>query len=249
MQRLNRSTHAPAGTVFFLVLGLAILPVSLRAAGVQVSFSPRLSAAMDAWQQMAEVFGVNYGPGTATDLSVVKDSDSDAATPTDDGVDLRSEFACAREDAREDLSAKPDLCEARALKAAPVRRGSSKQTPRYSPASKRAALAVGFSFEGRERPIGTPDAMKIEMIAREGLLKSLGLQVFRKNLEEKVELRDRQLSKNLRLLVRVRRGVAPSATKTAECKVFAALASARRLECQRAMLTSTSSTSLDNSEF
>jgi len=45
MQRLNKPAHAPLGTAFFLFMSLAIIPVSLKAAGLQTGFSPRLSAA------------------------------------------------------------------------------------------------------------------------------------------------------------------------------------------------------------
>src|SRR5262245_54208756 len=71
MQRINRSPHTPVGTALFLFVRLAIIPVSLRAAGVQISFAPRLTAANDAWQQIAEVFGAGYRPSTP-DQSVVK---------------------------------------------------------------------------------------------------------------------------------------------------------------------------------
>jgi len=62
MQRLNRAAHAPVGAAFFLFLVLAILPISLGVAGVQVSFNPRLSAAMDAWraQLIAATAGVSW---------------------------------------------------------------------------------------------------------------------------------------------------------------------------------------------
>ena len=245
MQRLNRSAHAPVGTAFLLFIGLAILPVSLRAAGVQVSFSPRLSAAMDAWQQMAEVFGVSYGPGTASDLSVVKDLDSEPANSIDGPVSPCSEFASAREELAERVL---DLCEGRAVKAAPERPASPKSASRHSLASKRATSAVVASFEDHKRLIGAAGAMKLEMLAREDVLKNIGMQVFRKSFDPIIEIRSLPISKSMRVQVRMKRGVAPSATKTAECKVFSALASARRHECERAMLT-TISTSPDNSEF
>jgi hypothetical protein len=57
MHGLNRTAHAPRSAAIFLFLGLAILPVSLKVAGFRVGFNPSLSGAVDAWQQMAEVFG------------------------------------------------------------------------------------------------------------------------------------------------------------------------------------------------
>jgi len=82
MQRLNRPAHAPLGTAFFLFLGLAIVPVSLKAAGVHLSFSPSLSAAADAWNEISEVFGASYQQTRDPQLPVVTNSDSDV-TPSD----------------------------------------------------------------------------------------------------------------------------------------------------------------------
>lgn len=64
MQRLNKTAHAGLGLTLFLFLGLAIVPFSLRAAGVQVSISPRLSAAIDVWRQIADALGSGYQSGT-----------------------------------------------------------------------------------------------------------------------------------------------------------------------------------------
>ncbi|PYT03007.1 MAG: hypothetical protein DMF60_19630, partial [Acidobacteria bacterium] len=57
------------------------------------------------------------------------------------------------------------------------------------------------------------------------------------------------IPQSLRMLVRVKLPVIPSATKAAQCKVRAALDSARRTERERAMLTSLSSASPDNCEL
>jgi len=77
MQRINKSGHSPVGTAFFLVLGLAILPFSLKFAGVQVSFNPQLSGATDAWQQISEVFAASYHTGLPADLSVNQEQPTD----------------------------------------------------------------------------------------------------------------------------------------------------------------------------
>jgi len=82
MQRLNRPAHAPLGMAFFLFLGLAIVPVSLKAAGVHLSFSPSLSAAADAWKEISEVFGASYQQTRDPQLPAVTNSDSDV-TPSD----------------------------------------------------------------------------------------------------------------------------------------------------------------------
>jgi hypothetical protein len=56
--------------VFFL--SLAIVPVSLRVAGYDVSVSPSLSAAVEAWKGIAGVLGNSSEPASDTELSLVK---------------------------------------------------------------------------------------------------------------------------------------------------------------------------------
>jgi len=254
MQRLNRSAHAPVGAAFFLFLGLAILPFSLRAAGVQVSFSPRLAAAMDAWQQIAEVFDASYQPGTASELSVVKALDDDSSTSIDGSVSPRgSEFACARK-AEKWAGNVLDVSEARALKAAPALRASPKFASRRSLPPNRVALAVAAeaikaSFENHTPAIGVLGASKLATLKREKLLKSIDKQVFNQTFESIGDFRSLPVSKNLRVLVRLKRAAAGSSAKTAECKEFSAMAAARRHECDRAILTGMTTASPDNSEF
>jgi hypothetical protein len=249
MQRLNRSAHAPVGAAFFLFLGLAILPVSLGVGGVQVSFSPRLSAAMDAWQQIAEVFGASYQPGTASDLSVVNDSESDPSNPIDSSTGPSTEFACTRE--REARAATLNDVRHPCAPKACARRASAKAESRDSVAAKRVASVVLASFETHARAIGVLGATKLETVTREELLKSIEKQVLKPSFEAIAEIRNLPIpiSKSMRVLVHVKRAAAASSAKTAECKVFSALASARRHECERAMLTSMPGTSPDNSEF
>src|SRR5262249_22194851 len=80
MQRLNKTAHAGLGLTFFLFLGLAIVPFSLRAAGVQVSISPRLSAAIDVWRQIADVLGSGYQSGAEFAMEPAV-ADSEVACP------------------------------------------------------------------------------------------------------------------------------------------------------------------------
>ena len=247
MQRLNRSAHAPVGAAFFLFLGLAILPISLGVAGVQVSFSPRLSAAMDAWQQIAEVFGASYQPGTASDLSVVNASESDPSNPIDSSTGPSAEFACGREP--EALTtALNDV--PRALKAC-ARRVPSRVESRRSLSARRVASVIVAGIENHARVIAVLGAMKLETVTREEMRKSIETQVLKPSFEAIAEIRNLPIpiSKSMRLLVRTKRAAAASSAKTAECKVFSALASTRRHECERAMLTSMPATSPDNSEF
>ena len=254
MQRLNRAAHAPVGAAFFLFLVLAILPISLGVAGVQVSFNPRLSAAMDAWQQIAEVFGASYQPGTASNLSVVNASESDSSDLIDSSTSRCTEFRCARRPEAVTTTLN-DVRDPLVLKTC-ARSASPRVETRHSLAPKRVASVVVASFENQARVIGVLGAMKLDTVTREEMQKSIETQVLKPSFVAPsfvamAEIRNLPLpiSKSMRLLVRMRRAAAASSAKTAECKVFSALASSRSRECERAMLTGMSVTSPDNSEF
>lgn len=70
MVKTDRSS-APLGLAL-LFLSLAIVPVTLRVAGYDVSISPSLSAALEAWSSVAGVLGNSSQPATDTELSLVK---------------------------------------------------------------------------------------------------------------------------------------------------------------------------------
>lgn len=250
MQRLNRSPVAPLGTVaLFLFLGLASLPVSLRVAGVQVSFSPRLSAAVDAWDAIAGVFGATSQPGA--DLSVVRDADVPNVPSSTIEVCTKPvvELGCPR--GIEDSAAKlNEIRDSRALKAPRARRAFSVSGLRGTVAANQAVPMVEAGRADRARTIGVLGATKLETAMREGLLKRNETQ-FKPNTEALAELRNLPIptSRGLRFLVRTKRVAAQSSLKAAECKVFSALDSARRQEWCRARLIGIPSTIPDTSEF
>jgi hypothetical protein len=253
MQRLNRSTHAPIGTAFLLFLGLAILPFSLRSAGVQVSFNPRLAAAMDAWQQIADVFGATYQPPSAPELSVVKDLDSEPSNAIDNSDSPRSSaFACTKR-AEERAVTRLDAPKSRASKAA-TGRGVRPWSDSRSLAANRVSLvmaagAIKASIEKLAPATIALGAMKLEALTSEQLAPSIETQVVWRSFPPTGEIRNLPVQKSMRVLVRLKRATAGFSAKPAESKVSAALASAQRHECNRAMLTNMPSTGPDNSEF
>jgi hypothetical protein len=238
MQRLNRSAHAPLGTVFFLFLGLAILPVSLRAMGVTVSFNPRLAAAMDAWQQMAEVFGVNYGPGTGSQ-PVIAQNINDASSP--DSAKSSCEAACI---ANNHLDSRPIQCDS--AQASTLDPKASRAVLRRCCASKRITPDAIAGLD--QLAVIGQGAVKLALLAHQEVLNSIEMRLMHKTLEQKAEIKSISIP-NFKVLVRTKRGIAPSATRLAECKGFAALASAKRRVCEQAMLTGVSYVTPDSSEF
>ena len=254
MQRLNKNAHAPVGTAFFLFLALAILPVSLRVAGVQVSFNPRLSAAMDAWQQITEVFGASYQPGTNAGLAVVREPESIPSKPLDSCMAPTRRLACSRE--FEGPNRTGEISQASASKTASVRRMFPRIAPRLPLARKQVPSLVVASSGTKFRAMVASNALKLETNTREELLKNREklLKVIEGQLSEEgvspfVEIKNLPISKSLRMLVRIKRPAAVSPAKAAECKGFTAMALERRRQCDRAVLTSIPATSQDNSEF
>jgi hypothetical protein len=97
MRRLNRSTNTPLGTAFFLFVSLAIIPVSLKAAGLKLGFSPRLSAAIDIWTEITETFGSNYGAAGGSQLAeLIVPAENSQSAARNEPCPLR-ERACARQ--------------------------------------------------------------------------------------------------------------------------------------------------------
>jgi len=109
---------------------------------------------------------------------------------------------------------------------------------------------VVASFKNQARVIGVLGAVKLDTVTREEMLKSIETQVLKPSFEA-IEIKNLPIpvSKSVRVLVPMKRAAAASSAKTAQCKVFSALASSRSHECERAMLTSMPVTSPDNSEF
>ncbi len=255
MQRLNRSAHAPVGTAFFLFLGLAIIPVSLRAAGVQVTFSPRLSAAVDAWQQIAEVFGASYNPAPPSELCMFRNPDSDLSNSPERSIcALTNQFACALKAESPWVGTVPDAPKARAPRSSSVLRVPARFEQSRS-AANRVALFVAAeeikaSFEKNAPSIAEFGAMKLHLRASERLIrKDNESQVFWKSFEPIGEIKNLQIPQSVRVLVRMKRAAAGFSAKAAECKVFAALASVKSRQCERAILNGMPLASPDNSEF
>ncbi|HSE36381.1 MAG TPA: hypothetical protein VLG74_03705 [Blastocatellia bacterium] len=253
MQRINRSAHAPVGTAVLLFLGLAIVPVSLRAAGVRISISPRLAAATDAWQQVAEVFGASYHPAPPAELSVVRDLNGGPSTIESSQCTRSGYFACAQEP-RELPSTAVEASDVLSLKSSPERRSAPKPAARRSLSSHQveiviAAEAIKASIEKQAPALEALGALRVSTFKRGELIKSLDKRLFKQTFRPIVEFRSPVDSENMKVFVHLRRAVAGSSAKSAERKVFSALASARRRECDSAILTGVPTDRLDHSEF
>ena len=88
--------------------------------------------------------------------------------------------------------------------------------------------------------------MKFEAVAHGSVLRNDALM---RDIERQIVDRVVVTPQSLMMLVRVKSPAIPSATKAAQCKVRAALDSVRRIERERAILTSLSSANPDNCEL
>jgi|SRR5215510_2433152 len=260
MQRLNKSGHSSVGTAFFLVLGLAILPFSLRFAGIQVSFSPKLSGAMDAWQQISEVFAASYNPVVPTDLSVNQEQDSD--TQRDDGecTDSASEYACNGQPEEEfdtisNVSKTEDpntTCSRRTAKTR-AKRVAASAPPVASIVvagtmmqhlALNAVNALNFASEQRIARLKAQEVQK-----KTEFLKNIEMELFKNGIPGLTSTKNITVPKNFKVQVRFKTPVSASGKTAAQCKVFSALSLERRRQCDRASLISLPVVNTDTSEF
>ena len=106
MQRINKQTTAPFGLAF-IFLGLAIVPMSLKAVGVNISFTPRVNAVANAWNRITGGVANPYQPLGTAELSAVNVPDCcDKSTPVEEPADEPCQMACLEEQSA------PACCEA-----------------------------------------------------------------------------------------------------------------------------------------
>jgi hypothetical protein len=273
MQRLNNPTDAqrlsadhrspttghrtPLGAAFFLFLGLTMIPVSLKAAGVNVSFSPRLSAAVDAWNQISEVFGRSYQPGAESELASLRSSDNDVPTTTDNGGCPQRLVACARDAEALPLNfpEAPSTIVLNGFSSREVHaeahieahiKVTQRASPNRSPVKQAIAReAFKTTLERGARALDASGTIKFET-AREEFVKSIERQVLERSLGQRGVVVPFPTS--LRVLIRMKPSIAPTARRTAECKVRAAFADAVRAET-RQETPNTATSSLDNCDL
>lgn len=240
MQRLNKPAHAPLGTAFFLFVSLAIIPISLKAAGLQVGFSPRLSAAIDIWRQVAEVFGPNYDAGTGSELAALITSGGEPANVAGDEACPLREYACDREVAQEyrplleitaPLAPTANTPLAAGIKLAPRTQSKPKQVE-----SDVAAAEIRVNVEHAARVLHALSADKAEAALRIELLKGFEKCMIPPSLDPSGAIKGLPIPKSFRMLIRLRQSAAPSVIGAVESKVRTALAPVGRLKLELASL-------------
>jgi hypothetical protein len=97
MQRINKQTTTPFGLAF-LFLGLAIVPVSLKAVGVNISFGPRANAVANAWTRITGGAPSAFQSLGTIELSALNIFDCYTdSTRVEEPADQPGEIACLEE--------------------------------------------------------------------------------------------------------------------------------------------------------
>ena len=106
MQRINKQTTAPFGLAF-IFLGLAIVPISMKAVGVNLNFAPRVNAVANAWNRITGGVASPHQPLGTAELSAINVPDCcDQSTPVEETEDKPCQVACL-----EEQNAPADCCE------------------------------------------------------------------------------------------------------------------------------------------
>ena len=164
MQRINKQTTAPFGLAF-IFLGLAIVPVSLKAVGVNFNFSPRVNAVASAWARITGGAVSAYQPLGTVELSALNLFDCcEESNPVEEPTPAEEpcQIACLEEQGA------PVECEqaGEAVEAAPVsslepQPDRQKSAPRMMALAKRDVIARTFSRSGRKFEISVIDVESI----------------------------------------------------------------------------------------
>ena len=94
MQRINKQTTAPFGLAF-IFLGLAMIPVSQKVVGVNISFASRMNAVANAWNRITGGVANPYQPLGTAELSGVNVPDCcDESNPVEEPADKPCQMAC-----------------------------------------------------------------------------------------------------------------------------------------------------------
>lgn len=266
MQRLNKSQNAPVSTALILALGLAILPFSLRFAGIQLPINPTLSGAMDAWQQISEIFAASQNPVVISDPSVNQEEDSEQRCSAEHPADPTSQLSCYVE-AKKGCDTFGDIPAAVTPKVGGTRRATTNRSKQVSASEQPVASIVIAGSEIRQMALNALNALNMtgeqrvewaktkQFHEKAELLKSQKSELF-KNIDIQFQngfsgigSKNIAVPKNLKVTIKMKRPASASGQSTAQCKVFSALSQERRRECDRAALISFPVVNVDNSEF
>jgi hypothetical protein len=254
MQQNGKSTHTSVGAAFFLFLGLAVIPFSLKAVGLEESLSPRLAAATDAWRQVAEAFGGGFQPGVPADLAAVNYPDSEFSNPAAE-PSLSAEPGCAHQTACEREIEAPatvalNIRDANSQTAGIAKAACRKSSERACPLASQSPLAMhadAIRAALLATPIEALRSLQVDSAIEKEWVTVLERRMRRGEIRSLSEMKRMQIPHELRVVLQMKSPVA--SRKAAECKVRTAMASTMGLDLQRTRLTSEPLAGPDNCEL
>lgn len=251
MRRLNKTTRAPMGTAFFLFVSLAIIPVSLKAAGLDLGLTPRLSAAIDIWSGVASVFGPNYGGAGGSELAALIIPDASPSAASEETCP-QQQYACLREAdelypsaTTTEIATMPTastaqlakaprvLCELASRNRANNKLAESNFAPPEIPAEIPAEIKVNVDADARI--FRALERRKVDATMQREWLSRVE-RIINPRTVDHTWINPLPVPKSFRMLIRMKQSATSSVTG-AECKARAALEAGGRLE--RASLNST----------
>jgi len=203
MQRINKQTTAPFGLAF-IFLGLAIVPVSLKAVGVNFNFSPRVNAVASAWARITGGAVSAYQPLGTVELSSLNLFESgEESNPVEETAEEPSQIACL------EGQGDPVECEEadKPIEVSPVssfvqRSKSERSVPRMIALAKRDMIARTVSRSGRKFEISVIDVESIvePIVASQAELASLVEKRMGRYRFQLKNVKGFQAPKNVKLL-------------------------------------------------
>jgi hypothetical protein len=254
MRRLNKSKNAPIGTAFLLFMSVAIIPVSLKAAGLRFGFNPRLSAAIDIWTQVAEVFGSNSVASSGFELASVivpDDSTSEPSTSnaTSDDPKLPERHACWNEPAGSwELSTADTAVPAQsiAISRTVCKLASRNRAKSKSLEARDAQTEFSMDFATGVQGFRALNVEKVESAIPAEVLNRLS-RIANAHRHNQQSIDSLPIPKSVRVLIRLKQAATSSVTG-AECKARAALDTPMKARLERALLRG-SATAPDNCDL
>jgi hypothetical protein len=210
MKYKNRSAGATLGAAF-LFLSFTAVPVSLRAVGLDVHFSPSVNAVIDVWAEIAGAFQAGSQPVTTSELVALNDRDAAAPSLAPD-ASPESDCQLARNSDVTDFETAEALAEQTVSSTALKAQTETRRARRAKPVEQSllggrplafASLRVATFGDLEFRPIEIAHDLKDLAINREALLKDFKKRTIKYTYQMRESLRLARASKDFKLMVEV----------------------------------------------
>ncbi|HWP43626.1 MAG TPA: hypothetical protein VNO14_10355 [Blastocatellia bacterium] len=205
MQTRNRSAGATLGAAF-LFLSFTAVPISLRAVGLDVRFSPSIDAVIDAWDEIAGAFQAGSQPLSTSELIAL--NNSNVAAPVEP-PDAQPESECQIA-SRSEVAETGEACRREAIAStaaqAKARRPRAKTEDRSLLGGRPltfATVRIESPADLEFRPIEVAHDLEDLAINREALLAEFKQRTAQYSHQMREALRFARASKEFKVIVRM----------------------------------------------